>query len=412
MTHGTDSRWENPAIARGREAGLAVLRPTPAQLDAGLALHAEAVVVDTYGFSAMAAPSPQRVGEAVAAGLGPAACRRISIDSSMTRLAEDPCQQRWAEEAWQAAGVHGVLRNSGEEGQQVARLIERLAYNTFVSDRLPWMQRATTAADVQAARAAGRRSFIFTTNGVPLSLQEQDGEDELRYIRIFRLLGVRMMHLTYNRQNVLGSGCAERQDGGLSELGRAAIDQMHRQGVLVDLAHCGLQTSLEAAQHACKPVIISHATCLALREHCRGKSDAVMRAVAKTGGVMGIAAIPAFLGGSGDLNALLDHIDHAVRVMGVDHVAIGTDVATRLPPSSGDAAMPALPAGPSFLPSYWRPNDPLHDPAWNQPAMLASLAWTNWPLFTVGLGQRGYRDAEILKILGGNTLRVLASADG
>ena len=124
---------------------------------------------------------------------------------------------------------------------------------------------------------------------------------------------------------MLGDGCAEPSNAGLSDLGRAAIAEMNHVGVIVDVAHAGWQTSLEAARASTKPIVASHTACAALNRHIRGKPDEVIRAIVGTGGYVGICCVPAFLGGRGDLTALLDHIDHAVRAFGADHVAIGTD---------------------------------------------------------------------------------------
>lgn len=155
----------------------------------------------------------------------------------------------------------------------------------------------------------------------------------------------------------------------------------------------------------------SHTACRALHDHCRGKSDEVLHAVASTGGVIGICCIPAFLGRTGNVSALLDHIDHAVSVVGVDHVAIGTDTAVSLTPGHDDPHMDPRPntkSAPRFE-SFWPPGS-IGQERWNQPDMIAALAWTNWPLFTVGLVQRGYSDDHIRQIIGGNLLRVLRAA--
>ncbi len=400
-----DQQFLNPQIAPRRAAALAALQPTAAQLEHGLALHREAVVIDSYGFSAFATADPALVQAAVGAGLEPSSVRHVELQSLMTRMADDAQQRALFVEAWRAAGVTCVLRNSGEEGNAVERLLPRLAHNTYVTDRLPTlMRRMITAGDIEAGKDEGRFGFCLTTNGVPLPSTWETTPDALRFIDLFRQLGVRMMHLTYNRRNPLGDGCAESADAGLSELGRQAVARMNRAGVIVDLAHSGIRTGLEAARLSTRPVVISHATCAALRPHCRAKSDELLRAVAATDGVMGICCVPAFLGGSGDLRALLDHVDHAVRTVGADHVAIGTDISVLLPASPGDAPVASAGRVAPRYESYW-PADAFAFPT--EPRMLDSLAWTNWPLFTVGLVQRGHRDEAIRRILGQNLLRVL-----
>ncbi len=154
-------------------------------------------------------------------------------------------------------------------------------------------------------------------------------------------------------------------------------------------------------------MVASHSVCVALNAHHRGKPDEVIRAICDTGGYIGICCVPAFLGGSGDINALLDHIDYVIRTFGPDHVAIGTDVAY-----SSSAMAEESRKVPSRGPSrkrwgnFWPADDPLFADEWRQPHQTQSLAWTNWPLFTVGMVQRGHSDEVIRKVLAGNVLRV------
>ena len=140
----------------------------------------------------------------------------------------------------------------------------------------------------------------------------------MRYIRIFFQLGIRIMHLTYNRRNMIGDGCTEPANGGISDFGRAVVAEMNRVGVIVDVAHSGWQTSLEAAQASERPMVASHSGCCAVNIHDRCKPDEVIRAIVETAGYIGICAIPGFLGGSGDISALLNHVDYVAKNFGVD----------------------------------------------------------------------------------------------
>ncbi len=155
--------------------------------------------------------------------------------SRMTRMVDDPEQHAYFAEAWQASGVTCVLRNSGEEGNDPLRMLERLSCNTYVTDHLPdLMMRALSPADILEAKRQGKHCFYLTTNGVPLLGRWRTVEDELHCIETFFRLGVRMMHLTYNRRNMIGDGCAEVNDGGLSDFGRSVVAEMNRVGVIVD----------------------------------------------------------------------------------------------------------------------------------------------------------------------------------
>jgi membrane dipeptidase len=254
-----------------------------------------------------------------------------------------------------------------------------------------------------AAKKQGRQCLYFSGNGVPLTQAWVSVEDELRYVRVFFQLGIRMMHVTYNRRNMLGDGCAEPANGGLSDFGRAAVAEMNRVGVIVDVAHSGWQTSLEAAKTSRRPMVASHSGCAAVNRHIRTKPDEVIRAIADTGGLIGICLIPSFLGRGGDISALLDHIDHVAKRFGTDHVAIGTDVAySSRNAEAENKKIPRQRRGRTRFAALWPPG--ALTPA--SPRQTRSLAWTNWPLITVGLVQRGYSDSDIQKILGGNMLRV------
>lgn len=393
----------NPAVIKGRDAALDVLRPTPAQLQHGLELHRHSLVFDVYGFAPRAAMDGEALAALDAAGGSDQELQDLREEMGMTRAATSAQEREEFREAFSCAGVTCIFQNAGEEGQDPLMLLKRLARFTYLGDMLrDTLQRATRPEDIESAKAAGKHCLYLTGNGVPLAQQWISAEEELGYVRLFYQLGIRMMHMTYNRRNMLGDGCGEPANAGLSDLGRRAVAEMNRVGVIVDVAHSGWRTSLEAAQASKKPMVASHTTCAALNHHIRAKPDEVIRAICDTGGLIGICCIANFLGGSGDIAALLDHVDYVVRTFGIDHVAIGTDVAhTSQSSAAGNATVRSRGKRRERFASLW-PSGALGG---NWPRQ-ASLAWTNWPLFTVGLVQRGYKDEEIQQILGGNMLRV------
>lgn len=400
----------NPVIQEARQVALDILKPSPKDLEHGLELHARSLVFESYGFSPRAAVDGDAIRAAVEAGASDVEIQDMQEGMSMTRAATDPAEQAEFKHAWEAAGVTCIFQNAGEEGQAAMRLLKRLAHFTYLTDMLPdFLPKAATPDQIVAAKQAGRHCLYFTGNGVPLAEQWVSIEDELRYLRVFFELGVRMMHLTYNRRNMIGDGCAEPANAGLSDFGRTVVAEMNRVGVIADCAHSGWQTSLEAAKISRKPMVASHTTCAALNPHIRSKPDEVIRAICDTGGLVGICCIPSFLGGKGDISTMLDHIDHVVKKFGADHVAIGTDVAY----TSRNAA-----AENKKIPGRGK-SRPRWEAFWPQGALgsasreaTLSMAWTNWPLFTVGMVQRGYRDEDIRKILGENVLRVARAALG
>ena len=179
----------------------------------------------------------------------------------MNRGATHPRERAEFLAAFEAAGVDCIFQNAGEEGSDPLRLIKRLAHFTKLTDLMrPKLTKAVNSTDVLTAKEAGNFALCFSGNGVPLRQQWHSVRDELRLIRIFFELGIRMMHLTYNRRNPIGDGCGEPHDGGLSDFGRAAVTEMNNVGVIVDVTHSGWKTSLDAAKASSKPMVASHTT--------------------------------------------------------------------------------------------------------------------------------------------------------
>lgn len=403
--YAADPVSDNPKIASDRKAALDILKPSAKDLQRGLELHAASVVLDTYGFGPNASVDNAVLAKIMESGASEWEINDAREDMAMTRFVTDPAEQKEYESAWAAAGVTCIVRNAGEEGNNTMQLLKRLARWIHATDRLPKFPKAVKADQIVAAKKAGHHAIVLTTNGVPLVQQWLNTRDEVKYIRVFAEMGVRMMHVTYNRQNPLGGGCGEAVDGGLTDFGRLAVSELNRQGVLPDVSHSGLKTSYDTAKVSQKPMVASHSAVHAINPHIRCKTDEVLKAIADTNGLIGICCINGFLGQTNDINAFLNHIDYVVKKFGIDYVGIGTDVgySSRIRPN--DAKPPSRPPGRTRWEALWPPGS--LGSGTKDPRAAASLAWTNWPMFTVGLVQRGYRDADIQKILGGNMLRVL-----
>jgi len=394
----------NETIQRAREAALSILKPSQKDLEHGFELHANALVFESYGFAPRAAPDGDMIRRAMEAGASEAELSDLREELPMIRGATVERERKEFLEAFRAAGVTCIFQNAGEESNDPLRLIKRLARFTFATDLLRQeVFKAVSPDDIVAAKQQNRLCLYFSANGVPLCQQWDSVRDELGFIRVFQQLGIRMMHVTYNRRNPLGDGCGEATDGGLSDFGRAAVGEMNRVGVIVDVAHSGWRTSLEAAKASKQPMVASHTTAAALHRHIRSKPDEVIRAICDTGGLVGICSVSSFLGGAGHIGTFLDHIDYVAKKFGVEHVAIGTDTAYESRNATAERARIPKRADD-------RRSVPRWEALWPEGSLAGrddrSLAWTNWPLFTVGLVQRGYTDDAIQKILGGNVLRV------
>jgi membrane dipeptidase len=211
-------------------------------------------------------------------------------------------------------------------------------------------------------------------------------------------VGLRVMQLTYNARNRLGDGCFEPTDAGLSKFGRKVIRRMEDLGIGMDVSHAGIRTALEATEAATRPVVITHANARTLLDTPRNATDDMIRAVAASGGVIGVCAAPFFLtqGGKGaTLNMLIDHAAYMADLVGPEHVGLGFDFADE---DEDD-----------FI-YYGYDERYIPRPPWIWPTGIAGHA--EGGNVAPALRSRGFTEADITGILGGNFLRVFANIWG
>lgn len=393
-------------IATAREIGLSLLKPSKRDLEYGLAIHKESIVMESYSLGLHAPIDYRIVNEAVAAGLSYLQFNDMTEEMIMTNwVATKELLEEYVQ-AWEASGVTCISLNAGEEGNNPLRLILRFARYIGLLDELPdLLVKVTSVEDVLRAHQEGKYGICLAPNSIPLKGVQSTVSEELQYLQVFAQMGARMMHLTYNRRNLIGDGCAELANGGLSDFGQTAIREMNRLGIIIDVAHSGWQTCIDAAIASDQPIIASHTAIWELSCHCRCKSNEVIKAIVDKGGTVGITTIPRFIGGDGTILTMLNHIDYLAKNFGIDAVTIGTDNAYQSRYHSKEKSN-THPSGQNFWESFMHPKNAVYVPEWTKPEQRESMAWTNWPLFTVGLVQRGYSDEEIKKIIGGNILRV------
>ncbi|KRT77781.1 MAG: putative dipeptidase [Armatimonadetes bacterium CSP1-3] len=249
---------------------------------------------------------------------------------------------------------------------------------------------ALRSEDIRAAKAAGLIAFV-------LSAQSSAAvEGDFSLVEMLQRMGLRVMQLTYQHRSLAGDGCGEATDGGLSRFGQDLVREMCRVGIVVDLSHASDRTVLEAAEAATKPVILSHTNARALCDTRRNASDAMIRAVAATGGVIGVSAYSDIIVPKGGttgttIEQMLSHVDYLCGLVGEDHVAIGLDIGegrNELEVGILHARIPGLGAGPKY----------------RYVGELTSRA--NLPALTAAMAARGYAPARIRKVLGLNFLRV------
>ena len=379
-----------------------------AQIEHGLKLHRDLFICDLFSFTprVTTALEIEHQNALIEAGADSEELGEASEDGKSVAVAHDPVARAQFLRMIEAAGLDCLVTTVGV-GPRMRRGLRNVARFTYLCDNVPGLRKAVTAGDIRAAHAAGERSLVASANSTPALGAYADGYDMLRWIETYHLLGIRMMHLTYNRRNWLGDGCTEPSDVGLSFFGREVVAKLNELGIIVDTPHSGRQTTLDAAKYSNAPMAASHTGCEAVHMHPRCKSDEEIKAIAETGGVMGVVLIPYFLDTpeKTSIHALLRHIDHAVRLVGPDHVMIGSDATMSAADPEGVERLPG-PRGRKKWWSIWGPNDLPGDP--KKEGTEGSLAWVNWPWFTVGLVTLGYSDDDIAKIVGGNFLRLLA----
>ena len=180
---------------------------------------------------------------------------------------------------------------------------------------------AYTTADIRAAKAAGKTAIALGFQNVSAF------EDQIGYIRLFKELGVGIVQMAYNTQNLIGSGCYESHDGGLSDFGREAVAEMNRVGIMCDLSHVGAKTSQDVIDVSDKPVCYSHIAPTGLKDHPRNKTDAQIRTIVEKGGFVGVTMFPPFLkrGTASTVDDYVEAMDYIINIAGEDAVGYGTD---------------------------------------------------------------------------------------
>jgi membrane dipeptidase len=264
---------------------------------------------------------------------------------------------------------------------------------------LRWMKYITTTTQIRQAKrddVVAFYGFCQPQSPAPRNLKAFDAA----YAR-----GLRSFMLTYNQMDNIGVGCTERVDAGLSRFGLDVVRHCNDIGIVIDVSHCGHLTTMDACRHSTAPVNANHTCARHIHEHARAKQDDGLKAIADTGGVIGVLAVPFFLS---DLHAptiehMLDHIDYIADLVGWRHVAIGTDWPLQYPVEILTARI--SPDNPAL---GFRKQDKL-DPlqrliGFNDCRDLANI--------TRGLVKRGYDDEQIRGILGENALRVFAEVWG
>ena len=252
------------------------------------------------------------------------------------------------------------------------------------------------SADIARAKREGK-------TGIVLGWQNLTGiEDQIGYLQLFKELGVGIMQIAYNTQNLVGTGCYEKRDGGLSDFGHEVIAEMNRVGILCDLSHVGAKTSEDVIKASRKPVAYTHCLPSALKAHPRNKSDEQLRFIAERGGFVGVTMFPPFLrrGTDSTVDDYVEAIEYVIKLCGEDQVGFGTD----------------------FTQGYdrkffeWITHDKGYARKLTEfgdiinPAGIREIK--DYPNLTAAMQKRGWNESRIRKVMGENWVRLLKEVWG
>lgn len=267
------------------------------------------------------------------------------------------------------------------------------SWNAFIANHDTHFIRIDSPADLARVKKSGKL-------GVILGLQNSGHFRNPADVDYFRSLGQRVSQLTYNSRNLIGNGATERRDDGISDFGVAIIERMNKVGMAVDVSHCGDRTTLDAFEISKKPVLITHSNCRALVPgHPRVKTDEAIKKVRDSGGVIGITGVRMFVkvDEPTTVEHVLDHFDHVKKLIGSEHLGVGSDIDLygydKMPPELNKQLRAGYKGSYAF-------RERIDVEGLDHPKRMFDL--------TEGLIRRKYSDAEIEGVLGGNFKRVLA----
>jgi membrane dipeptidase len=245
-----------------------------------------------------------------------------SIGDPAAKGSEDAPSERLLKDL-RDSGVTAVSMtlSVGSTGDRMSKAIQKIAlFDEKVAAAQDALMRVRTAADLNAAKSTKRLGLIYNLQDSSLL------ENELGRVATLQALGLRVMQMTYNTRNLVGDGCLEKGNAGLSNLGRSLVGALEQARIVMDLSHSGARTIAEAIAEAKASPVISHTGCRDLMDHPRNVYDSELKALAAKGGVAGIYFMPFLVPrGSATRDDLIRHIEHAVNVCGEEHVGLGTD---------------------------------------------------------------------------------------
>ncbi|MBV7336970.1 dipeptidase [Chloroflexi bacterium TSY] len=298
-------------------------------------------------------------------------------------------------EEMHAGGVTAVHVTVVYWEDTVETLRNLAAWNQLFQHHGDLIRPVRTAQDVRRAKEEGRVGIIFGfQNCSPL-------EGHIGFVEIFHQLGVRFMQLTYNNQTLLASGCYEAVDSGITRFGKQVIQEMNRVGMVIDMSHSGERSTLEAVEISQRPIVVSHANPLFFHDSLRNKSDAVLKALAQNGGILGFSLYPFHLKNNSQctLADFCAMVAQTAELMGIEHIGIGTDLCQNQPLSILEW----------MRNGRWTKEKDYGEGSADNAKWPDPLPWfhsnAHFPNLVQGLADYGFNQDEIALIMGGNWLR-------
>jgi membrane dipeptidase len=289
------------------------------------------------------------------------------------------------------AGLAAVLRDIADGLDVVA---------SFPDDLLL----VRTTADIERAKREDKVGIIFGPQNARPAAEEGPFA-----LRILHELGIRILQMTYNERNVYGDGVAEPANAGLSIAGRVAVEEMNRLGIVIDLSHCGDRMTLDVIEHSAHPVTFTHANARAIHPSPRNKTDEQLKALAAHGGVVGLNLWSPMLAYDAwpTLDDFARHVDHVANVMGVEHVAIGSD---HNESASREEWMKNSSKGQGRYPSVTAQMGDWY--VYETRCAQGGSSILDFPDITAAIARLGFTSDELAGILGGNFMRLFRQVWG
>ena len=283
----------------------------------------------------------------------------------------------------------------GAMGDFEAAIMDIAAAEQLIEKRADLFLKVRVAADLDRAKQEQKLGVIYSFESAVML------EDKIERIELFRELGVRVMQLNYNHRTPLGVGCLDGETDGVTELGRQAIAKMNEVGVALDLSHSNTKTTADGIAASTKPPLITHAGCRAVHMHPRNKEDREMKALADKGGVFGVYMLPYITASPKQpmRDDFIQHLEHALKVCGEDHVGVGTDVPF-FRVDEGDLEEMKKQTEKRKADGIAAPGEdrPVYIPDMNTPRKMELIA--------DALLKRGHKSGVVEKIMGANFKRV------